>query len=412
MGAVRDGGAVWVCPDQVQDDRVGDESGLDDLGQAAHVVGPRQRLQRDQVGEHAGGRMERADQVLALGDVDRGLAADRGVGHAQQRGRDQDHGDAAQPGRGHESGQVGSRSPADADDAIRPGHAVLRQLGPQPGGDVAVLAASPSGTVSARTRKPAALSAPHAGLAISPRLSAWMTTTVLASFGHQAGQFAEHADADDHLVRRAAVRGRDVDPGRGHCGSPLASLWVMPSAIRAAISSASSVGVQVIGCHRDRGESLVKPQRVPSSMARRRPRGLPGTTTRGRSSPIRRATVPKLADRYTTGRPASRCRTPSSSTAPLPSASTPPRVRERAAAAKRTRRRRPLELTEGLLAVLDEDVADRLARDGPDVRVGVAELHPEPVRDQRADDRLARAWRADQHHQRSRRPHEITRGFR
>jgi hypothetical protein len=51
----------------------------------------------------------------------------------------------------------------------------------------AVLAASPSGTVSARTRKPAALSAPHAGLAISPRLSAWMTTAVLASLGTKPG---------------------------------------------------------------------------------------------------------------------------------------------------------------------------------------------------------------------------------
>jgi len=65
-----------------------------------------------------------------------------------------------------------------------------------------------------------------------------------------------------------------------------------------------------------------------------------------------------------------------------------------------------------LLAILDEDVADRLARDGPDVRIGVTELHPETGRDQRAHDRLARPGRPDQHHQRSRRGQEITRFFR
>ena len=50
-----------------------------------------------------------------------------------------------------------------------------------------VLAASPSGTGSARTRKPASVSARQAGLAISPSPSAWITTTVLASFGTRPG---------------------------------------------------------------------------------------------------------------------------------------------------------------------------------------------------------------------------------
>ena len=50
-----------------------------------------------------------------------------------------------------------------------------------------VLAASPSGTGSAWTVRPAVRSAPQAGLAISPRLSAWITTTVLASFGTRPG---------------------------------------------------------------------------------------------------------------------------------------------------------------------------------------------------------------------------------
>jgi hypothetical protein len=121
---------------EVKDDRVGDEAGLDHFGQPADVVLARQGLERDQVGEHAGRRVERADQVLALGDVDRGLPAHRGVGHAEQRGRDQDGGDTAEPGRGDEASQVGGRSPADADHAVRPGYAVLGQPGPEPGRDV------------------------------------------------------------------------------------------------------------------------------------------------------------------------------------------------------------------------------------------------------------------------------------
>src|ERR1700678_3486208 len=51
----------------------------------------------------------------------------------------------------------------------------------------AVLARSPSGTGSALTSKPAAVSTPDTGPAIWPRLSAWITTTVLAYFGIRAG---------------------------------------------------------------------------------------------------------------------------------------------------------------------------------------------------------------------------------
>ena len=58
-----------------------------------------------------------------------------------------------------------------------------------------------------------------------------------------------------------------------------------------------------------------------------------------------------------------------------------------------------LELAEGLLAVLDEDVADGLARGRAHLGVGVTELHPEAVREQRADRGLTRAGRADQDHE-------------
>jgi hypothetical protein len=75
-------------------------------------------------------------------------------------------------------------------------------------------------------------------------------------------------------------------------------------------------------------------------------------------------------------------------------------------------RRGALELAESLLAVLDEDVAHRLARGRADIGVGVAELHPEPAGAQRADRRLARAGRADQHDERAPLGHATTRALR
>ena len=55
--------------------------------------------------------MERTDQVLARTGVDAGLTADRGVDHAQQRGRHMHDVDSAQPGRGGETCDIGGRSP-------------------------------------------------------------------------------------------------------------------------------------------------------------------------------------------------------------------------------------------------------------------------------------------------------------
>ena len=129
--AVRDHGARRVGLDQVEDRRVGDEPGLDHLGETAHVLGGRQRFERCQVGEHTGRRVEGADQVLACFDVHRGLAADRRVHHREQGRRDQDQPDAAQPGGRDEPGQVGGGSPADADDRVAAGEPVRRQPGPQ-----------------------------------------------------------------------------------------------------------------------------------------------------------------------------------------------------------------------------------------------------------------------------------------
>jgi len=83
--------------------------------------------------------------------------------------------------------------------------------------------------------------------------------------------------------------------------------------------------------------------------------------------------------------------------------------------AQRAGRGFAFELAEGRLALLDEDVADRLARGGGDVGVGLAEAGAEAFGQQRAHRGLARAGRADEHGHGSRsgRPgHEITRAFR
>ena len=74
-----------------------------------------------EVGDHRGGRVERADEVLALVRVDAGLAADGRVDHAEHRRRHLDDPHAAQPGGGDEPGEVGDRSPAEADDGVGAG---------------------------------------------------------------------------------------------------------------------------------------------------------------------------------------------------------------------------------------------------------------------------------------------------
>ena len=66
----------------------------------------------------------------------------------------------------------------------------------------------------------------------------------------------------------------------------------------------------------------------------------------------------------------------------------------------RTRHRSPLEFAECRLAVVDEDVGDRLAGNRLDVGVGVAQLDLPTGRELCADSRLARTHRADEHHAR------------
>ena len=98
----------------VQDFGVLDESRFGDLAQPfdEDVVG--QRDECLEVGEHAGRRVERADEVLALRRVDAGLAARRGVHHGEQRRGAIDVPHAAHPCGGHETGQIRGGASADA----------------------------------------------------------------------------------------------------------------------------------------------------------------------------------------------------------------------------------------------------------------------------------------------------------
>ena len=111
-------GGLRVGFDQVEDDRVGDEAGLDDFGHPRHQLIGRQGAQHRQIDQHRGWLMERADQVLTGFGVDSGLSADGGVDHRQQGGGNVHDIHAAQPGRRREACDVGRRSPAEADDCV------------------------------------------------------------------------------------------------------------------------------------------------------------------------------------------------------------------------------------------------------------------------------------------------------
>ncbi len=108
-----------IAFDEVEDGRIGDESALDHLGQAADDFRRRQRGEQIDVADDRERRVERTDEVLAPRRVDARLAAHGRVDHAEDSRRDMDDTDAPQPRRRGEAGHVGCRSPADGDHDIR-----------------------------------------------------------------------------------------------------------------------------------------------------------------------------------------------------------------------------------------------------------------------------------------------------
>ena len=120
-GEVRGRGAVVADgigepEDGVEVGRVGDDAVLDHLGKPAaqHVLG--ERVEHLGVDHHGRRIMEGADEVLAEGGVDGGLAAHRGIDHRQQGGGHLHDGESAHEGGGHEAGEVTDHTAADGDD--------------------------------------------------------------------------------------------------------------------------------------------------------------------------------------------------------------------------------------------------------------------------------------------------------
>src|SRR4029453_1549746 len=107
------GGGRRILLHQVEDHRVGDEARLDHFGQPTHVLRRRECREQIQITEDTCGWMEDADKVLSLSGIDRCLAADGGVYHSEQRRRNMDDPNAAQPGARHEPRDVADPTAAD-----------------------------------------------------------------------------------------------------------------------------------------------------------------------------------------------------------------------------------------------------------------------------------------------------------
>ena len=124
LGAPRDhvGEHAGIARDERVDVRrhevVAHQRVLGDLAEPAAVLAVGQRAQHDRVHEHAARLVERAHEVLALGQVHPGLAADRAVDHREQRGGHVHDVDAAVVHRGREAGGVADDSPADRDHEV------------------------------------------------------------------------------------------------------------------------------------------------------------------------------------------------------------------------------------------------------------------------------------------------------
>ena len=149
---------------------------------------------------------EGADQVLALGQVDAGLAADGRVDLAEQRGGHVHDGDAPVVDGGGEAGHVGDHAAADGHDRVGPGQAPLR---PGPAAAPRWWPASwrPRRRRSRKVRcsTPGSTSTPMPGLGDDrdPRRHR----------AARAGQRLDRAGPDEHLVGPVAEIDGDGDHG-------------------------------------------------------------------------------------------------------------------------------------------------------------------------------------------------------
>ena len=121
---------------RLQDGRVDRQPVLRHLGQPGPVLAVRKRRQRPDVREHHDRLVERPDQVLALGQIHRRLAADGGVDLRGERRRDLQDGEPAHVGGRHEPGQVSHHAAAQRHQHVAAVHLLVRQLPVQHLGDL------------------------------------------------------------------------------------------------------------------------------------------------------------------------------------------------------------------------------------------------------------------------------------
>ena len=215
----------------VEELAVDDEPVLDDLGEAGAQLAIGQGAERVGIGEHRGGLMKRADEILAARVVDAGLAADRRIHLREQRGRDLHEGDAALVTGGGEAGHVADHAAAERDDAgiareavgDRARRASARRL-------PASCATSPSGSATSMQRRGAsaavslaAYSGPTVVLVTSRTSRAGMARVKFVLELHRAGADEDRIAAGskfyfDSLHARSRSAGLDGRRKRSICG--------------------------------------------------------------------------------------------------------------------------------------------------------------------------------------------------
>ena len=149
--------------------------------------------------------MEGADEVLALGGVDSGLAAHGGIDHAEDGGGDVDDLDPAQPSGGDESAEVAHRSPADGHDGVGAGEIGLAEDLPAECGDLDVLGLFGVGDLRSHGLEAGGREVVADGLTGGAQGAGVDDEDLLDAVSEQLGQFAEQSLADEDGVVPAGV---------------------------------------------------------------------------------------------------------------------------------------------------------------------------------------------------------------
>ena len=107
-----------VCFQPGEEGGVAEQAVFGDLGIAGAELASGQRVEQRAIGDHHDRLMEGADQVLALGRINAGLAADRGVDLRQQCGGHLHEVQPAPDAGGCETGEVADNAAAESDDEV------------------------------------------------------------------------------------------------------------------------------------------------------------------------------------------------------------------------------------------------------------------------------------------------------